>query len=83
MVKLNNKERISEFASFCIENFKIKHSMSGKDVANLFKASGALGFIINGYDMLHTQGKEYILEEIEIFLRNRGYELWFYIMEVM
>nr|WP_242864639.1 DUF3791 domain-containing protein [Clostridium botulinum] len=22
--------------------------------------------------MLHTQGKEYILEEIEIFLRNRG-----------
>ncbi len=46
--------------------------MSGKDVANLFKASGVLEFIINGYDMLHTQGKEYILEEIEIFLRNRG-----------
>ncbi|HBJ2623665.1 DUF3791 domain-containing protein [Clostridium botulinum] len=61
-----------DFISFCIENFKIKHSMSGKDVANLFKASGVLEFIINGYDMLHTQGKEYILEEIEIFLRNRG-----------
>ncbi|SFC99287.1 DUF3791 domain-containing protein [Clostridium uliginosum] len=75
MLELNDKERISEFASFCIENFKIKHSMSGKDVANLFKVSGVIEFIINGYDMLHTQGKEYILEEIEIFLRNRGYEL--------
>jgi len=48
--------------------------MSGKDVADLFKASGTLEFIINGYEMLHTQGKEYILEEIEIFLKNRGYK---------
>lgn len=46
--------------------------MSGKDVADLFKESRALEFIINGYEMLHTQGKEYILEEIEIFLINRG-----------
>lgn len=75
MLELNEQEKISEFVSFCIENFKIKHSMSGKDIANLFKVSGVLGFIINGYEMLHTQGKEYILEEIEIFLKNRGYEI--------
>ena len=48
--------------------------MKGKDVANLFKVSGALEFVANGYEMLHTQGKEYVLEEIEIFLKNRGYE---------
>lgn len=74
MVNLNSQEIIIEFVSFCIESFKVKHSMSGKDVANLFKTSGALEFIIDGYEMLHTQGKEYILEEIEIFLKNRGYK---------
>ena len=62
----------------CIENYKIKHSMKGKDAANLFKKSGVLQFLIDGYDMLHTQGKEYVLEEIEIFLKNRGYRIWYY-----
>lgn len=71
---LKNEERIIEFASFCIENFKVKHSMKGKDVAMLFKDSGALEFIKEGYEMLHTQGREYIIEEIEIFLKNRGYK---------
>ncbi|RXI44054.1 hypothetical protein DP130_13775 [Clostridium tetani] len=27
---------------------------------------------MDNYDMLHTQGKEYILSEIELFLQNRG-----------
>ena len=75
MIELNNEEKVIEFISFCIENFKVKHSMSGRDVAILFKQSGALGFIKDGYEMLHTQGKEYIMEEIEIFFKNRGYKL--------
>lgn len=74
MIELNNEERLIEFISFCIENFKVKHSMIGKDTAVLFKQSGVLEFIKNGYEMLHTQGKEYIIEEIEIFLKNRGYK---------
>jgi hypothetical protein len=74
MIELNNEERVIEFLSFCIENFKVKHSLHGREVAILFKQSGVLEFVSNGYEVLHTQGKEYILEEIEIFLKNRGYE---------
>lgn len=74
MTELKNEERLIEFASFCIENFKVKHCMTGKDVAMLFKESGVLQFVKEGYEMLHTQGKEYIIEEIEIFLKNRGYK---------
>lgn len=73
MIELNNEERVIEFVSFCIENFKVKHSMGGKDTAILFKQSGVLEFIKNGYEMHHAQGKEYILEEIEMFLKNREY----------
>lgn len=74
MIELNNEERVIEFVSFCIENFKVKHTMPGKDTAVLFKQSGVIEFIKDGYEMLHTQGKEYIIEEIEIFLKNRGYK---------
>ncbi|GCD08984.1 DUF3791 domain-containing protein [Clostridium tagluense] len=38
MVKLNKEEQLIEFISFCIENFKVAHSMRGKDVANLLNA---------------------------------------------
>lgn len=73
MVSLNKEEQLIEFIAFCIENFKVKHRMKGNDVANLFKESNTLIFLKDGYEMLHTQGKEYIIEEIEIYLKNRGY----------
>lgn len=72
MLELNDSEKKGEFVSFCIENYKVKHDMKGKDTANLFKESGVINFLVNGYDMLHTQGKDYIIEEIEIFLKKRG-----------
>lgn len=73
MLELKDDEKKCEFVSFCIENYKVKHGMKGKDAANLFKESGLIDFLIDGYDMLHTQGKEYIIEEIDMFLRKRGY----------
>ncbi|HDI3121900.1 DUF3791 domain-containing protein [Clostridium botulinum] len=68
-------EKVFEFISFCIENFKVKFKMKGKEVANLFYESGVTDFLIESYDLLHTQGNDYILSEIEIFLKNRGYKL--------
>lgn len=75
MLDLNNDEKTFEFISFCIENFKVKFKMKGKEVANLFYESGVIDFLMESYDLLHTQGKEYILSEIELFLQNRGYKL--------
>lgn len=46
--------------------------MKGRDVANLFYENGITDFLIDNYDILHTQGKGYILSEIELFLQNRG-----------
>lgn len=66
-----NEESVIEFVSFCIENYKVKHKMKGKDVANLFNESGVIDFLLQGYDILHTQGKEYIISEIEIYLEKR------------
>ncbi len=75
MVRLNKEEKLIEFISFCIENFKVAHDMKGKDVANLFEENKVIDFLTEGYEVIHTQGKEYIIEEIELFLRTRGYKL--------
>lgn len=75
MMNLTMNEKVFEFISFCIESFKVKFKMRGKEVANLFYESGVIDFLIDSYDLLHTQGKDYILSEIEIFLKNRGYKL--------
>lgn len=74
-MKNNYEEQIIEFVSFCIENFKVVYKMPGKEVANLFNEKGVIEFLISDYDILHTQGKEYILEQIARFLEKRGYDI--------
>ena len=49
-----------------------KHEISGRVVMDRFSEYGVVDFLRNGYDVLHTQGREYIISEIEIFLDNRG-----------
>lgn len=75
MKNLYSGDVIIEFISFCIENFKMEHDMKGKEVANLFNQSGVIDFLTDGYDILHTQGKGYIIDEIEQFLKKRGYKI--------
>lgn len=38
-----------------------------------FDHHGVIDFLRSGYDVLHTQGREYILSEIDVFLKNRGW----------
>jgi len=71
----NVEEKEIEFVSFCIENFKAKYKMKGKNVAELFEHSGVIDFLFDSYDLLHTQGKDYLLSEIAIFLENREYRV--------
>lgn len=66
-----------EFAVFCIENIAIR---SGKKAEEIYQAltekSNILsGYIIPEYDMLHTQSKDYIVDEIIRLIEERGIQL--------
>ena len=41
------------------------------EVYNLFKEYGLFDYLKDGYDVLHTQGQDYIINDIEIYLENR------------
>jgi hypothetical protein len=67
-----DKAKVLEFVLFCVEMYAQKHEISGRVVMERFSEYGVVDFLCDGYDVLHTQGRQYIISEIEIFLDNRG-----------
>ena len=66
-------DREIEFSVFCIENVAEKLGMTGTDLFHILKSSGLLhSYIIPSYKALHTQSKEYIVNEIISILRERN-----------
>lgn len=61
----------TRFAIFCMENYKIYRSLTGKQVYRLFKEYGVLDYIREAYDVLHTTGYQYVNNDIDIYLEAR------------
>ena len=75
MMKQNiEKSRELEFAIFCIENIAAKLGGSAEKVYDaLTEKSDILNdYIIPEYEILHTQGKEYIVDDIIEVMKERG-----------
>ena len=75
MMKQNiEKSRELEFAIFCIENIAAKLGVSAEKVYDaLTEKSDILNdYIIQEYEILHTQGKEYIVDDIIEVMKERG-----------
>ena len=75
MMKQNiEKSRELEFAIFCIENIEAKLGVSAEKVYDaLTEKSDILNdYIIPEYEILHTQGKEYIVDDIIEVMKERG-----------
>lgn len=66
-----------EFAIFCIENVAARLHVDGQKVyAALTEETDILKeYIIPEYEVLHTQSKEYIVEDILDVMRERGVKL--------
>lgn len=66
-----------EFAIFCIENLARQLGVDAAVVYDaLTKKSSILNsYIVPEYEMLHTQSKEYILNDILDFMQKRGVQV--------
>lgn len=66
------------FAVFCIESIAAKLHVSGKEVyIALSEESNILyDYIIPLYDVLHTQSKEYIVDDILTVMKERGVKVY-------
>ena len=66
-----------EFAVFCIENIAIKLKKNAAEVYQaLTEKSNILNsYIIPEYEILHTQSKDYIVDDIISLMEERGIRL--------
>ena len=74
--RIKNREEL-EFAVFCIENIA---SRLGKNAEEVYQALAEKSDILNSYiipeyEMLHTQSKEYIVDDIISLMNERGLQL--------
>lgn len=59
------------FKAFCFEAYRAEKNMSGRDTMILFNRYGVLDYLDICYDVLHTTGRKYIIDDIDVFIRIR------------
>lgn len=62
-----------DFVTFCIGNLSRRLNLSAVEVYRRLKESGILtDYIVPSYDVLHTFGKEYLMEDLTEYMREKG-----------
>ena len=73
-----------EFAIFCIENVAIKLGVDADRVYQAFTEKSDIlnGYIVPEYEVLHTQSREYIVDDLLDVMKERGWKYeslsWFF-----
>ena len=62
-----------DFITYCIGNLSRRLNLSATEVYYRLKQSGILmGYIVPSYDVLHTFSKEYLMEDLTEYMREKG-----------
>ncbi|MDD2401385.1 MAG: DUF3791 domain-containing protein [Clostridia bacterium] len=61
-----------DFLVYCIENYKNTKQLKGKEAIELFNKYRVFDYIKASYEALHTTGKEYIIDDLDIYINARN-----------
>ena len=50
---------------------KLEHHLSGKDTVHLFFQYGVMDYLQSFYDVLHSMGARYLVEDIDLYIEAR------------
>ena len=69
---MSKSERdIAAFVSFCIEHYAKANGIATDETATLFERYGITEHFCKFYDVLHTQGGQWLVEEIDEMINRR------------
>lgn len=60
-----------EFFVYTLEKYAISKGISGMQALALFKEYDADEFLLKHYDLLHTQGTGYVIDEVQRYINRR------------
>ena len=70
---MSKKEKdIALFVAFCIEEYGVAKGMGGEQVIDLFSRFGVTEYLSRCYEPLHTQGRQWLIDEIDEFIGLRN-----------
>ena len=74
--KIKNSGEL-EFAVFCISEMCIRDRVDAERVYQAFAEKSDIlnGYIVPEYEVLHTQSREYIVDDLLDVMRERGVEV--------
>ena len=61
----------TNFIVYCIEEYKNAKGMNGKSVIDLFNHYRVIDYIRDYYEVLHTTGRQYIVDDISMYIEAR------------
>lgn len=65
---------IAYFISFCIEQYKNAKGLTGEQAMRTLDEYGVLEYLEEHFDVLHTQSRQWIMEDIDEFIDIRKKE---------
>ena len=69
---MSKKEKnIALFVAFCIEEYRVAKGMTGEQVVDLFAKYGVTDYLCRCFEPLHTQGRQWLIAEIDEFIGIR------------
>ena len=63
--------REGDFLVYCIERYKSAKGLTGIQVSELFSKYRVWDYIYSCFEALHTTGESYIIEDIDLFIKER------------
>lgn len=69
--KLRFEKSEMQFLVFCIEQYRLRDNLPSAGVLAMFIRLGIDRFLRDNFEVLHSQGTEYILHEIDVYIKKR------------
>jgi len=69
---MSNLTAIQAFIIFSLESYKNKLHKTGEEALNDFKTYDVFKYLEEGFDVLHTQSINYVVDEIMAYIKNRN-----------
>ena len=66
------KQDVAYFLSFCIEQYMNAKGLSHDDAIALLSEKGVLDYLAEHFEILHTQSRQWIIEEIDEYIKERN-----------
>lgn len=68
---INVSKEAFEFFTYTLEKYAIDKGIGGLQALALFKEKDVDEYLLKHYDLLHTQGTNYVIDEIDRFIQRR------------